>query len=186
MWTSGKSEALRHRGHCPAGDRACAVETGGGPGVGAAARGPVRRRPRYAGSKPSIARASFGESSASAASGASPTFWPRERSLPGGPITTRRGWTGSSRRRRAAAGAARQWLSDGVYNLEVRPYPEFQTATACRCRPLETAAPARRPESKFPDLERATLSNGLKVVLARRPVHSPGAIRSAAGRRLCR
>ena len=66
------------------------------------------------------------------------------------------------------AGAARQWLSDGVYSLEVHPYPEFQAASAGadRSRLPTTGTP---PNSKFPELERATLSNGLKVVLARRP-----------------
>jgi len=64
--------------------------------------------------------------------------------------------------------SARQWLSDGVYTLEVQPYPEFQTARtgADRSKLPELGAPA---DTKFPELERATLSNGLKVVLARRP-----------------
>jgi zinc protease len=54
-----------------------------------------------------------------------------------------------------------------VYNLEVQPYPEFQVASeqADRSKLPELGAPA---ETKFPDLERATLSNGLKIVLARR------------------
>jgi zinc protease len=64
--------------------------------------------------------------------------------------------------------AARQWLTDGVYTLEVRPYPEFQTASAGADR-SKLPAPGTPPEAKFPELERATLSNGLKVVLARRP-----------------
>jgi zinc protease len=64
--------------------------------------------------------------------------------------------------------SARQWLSDGVYNLEVQPYPDYQAARdgADRSKLPEPAAPA---ESRFPELERATLSNGLKIVLARRP-----------------
>jgi zinc protease len=66
------------------------------------------------------------------------------------------------------AAAARQWLSDGVYSLEVHPYPEFQTASVKADR-SRLPAPGAPPESKFPELERATLSNGLKVVLARRP-----------------
>ncbi|HEX6433748.1 MAG TPA: insulinase family protein, partial [Gemmatimonadales bacterium] len=66
------------------------------------------------------------------------------------------------------AAAARQWLSDGVYSLEVHPYPEFQAASAAADR-SKLPAPGAPPASKFPDLERATLSNGLKVVLARRP-----------------
>jgi zinc protease len=63
--------------------------------------------------------------------------------------------------------SAKRWLSDGVYNLEVHPYPEFQAAQAGadRSRLPETGTP---PAAKFPELERATLSNGLKIVLARR------------------
>jgi zinc protease len=64
--------------------------------------------------------------------------------------------------------AARQWLGDGVYNLEVHPYPEFQTASAAADR-TKLPTPGTPPESKFPELERSTLSNGLKIVLARRP-----------------
>ena len=65
-------------------------------------------------------------------------------------------------------GSARQWLSDGVYTLEVQPYAEFQTAKsgADRSKLPEPGAP---PDTKFPVLERATLANGLKLVLARRP-----------------
>ena len=66
------------------------------------------------------------------------------------------------------SGVARQWLSDGAYNLEVHPYPEFQTASAGADR-SKLPVPGAPAEAKFPDLERATLSNGLKVVLARRP-----------------
>ncbi len=63
--------------------------------------------------------------------------------------------------------SARQWLSDGVYSLEVQPYAEFQTAKAGadRSKLPDLGAP---PDTKFPALERATLSNGLKIVLARR------------------
>jgi zinc protease len=64
--------------------------------------------------------------------------------------------------------SARQWLSDGVYSLEVQPYPEFQTARAGADR-SKLPEPGTPPETKFPELERATLSNGLKIVLARRP-----------------
>jgi zinc protease len=65
------------------------------------------------------------------------------------------------------ARSARQWLSDGVYNLEVHPYPEFRVAKAAadRTKLPEAGAP---PDTKFPTLERATLSNGLKIVLAQR------------------
>jgi zinc protease len=63
--------------------------------------------------------------------------------------------------------SARQWLRDGVYTLEVHPYPEFKTAstTADRSKLPSSGKPV---DTDFPQLERATLSNGLKIVLARR------------------
>ena len=63
--------------------------------------------------------------------------------------------------------AARRWLSDGVYILEVHPFPSYKTSTvsADRSKLPPTGAP---PELKLPKLERATLSNGLKVVVAER------------------
>jgi zinc protease len=63
--------------------------------------------------------------------------------------------------------AARRWLSDGVYTLEVHPYPSYKTATESvdRSKMPQTGAP---PELKLPKLERATLSNGLQVILAQR------------------
>jgi zinc protease len=63
--------------------------------------------------------------------------------------------------------AAREWLSDGVYVLEVHPFPQLQVAGA----PVERS---RLPEvtvtetPKFPPIQTATLSNGLKVYLAER------------------
>jgi len=63
--------------------------------------------------------------------------------------------------------AANRWLSDGVYILEVHPFPDYKTAAtgADRSKPPVPGAP---PELKLPKLQRATLSNGLKVVLAER------------------
>ena len=63
--------------------------------------------------------------------------------------------------------AAVRWLSDGDYTLEVRPFPEYRAAAtgADRTKPPATGA---APETRFPELQRATLSNGLKVVLAER------------------
>jgi zinc protease len=62
---------------------------------------------------------------------------------------------------------AKAWLSDGVYILEVHPFPEYttETSTVDRSRLPE---PGEAPEVKFPDLQRATLSNGLKIILAER------------------
>jgi zinc protease len=63
--------------------------------------------------------------------------------------------------------SAKTWLSDGVYNLEVHPYPQHQAARAGADR-SKLPEPGAPPDTKFPELERATLSNGLKIVLARR------------------
>jgi zinc protease len=61
---------------------------------------------------------------------------------------------------------AHRWLSDGVYTLEVLPYGDYQVAAAGvdRSKLPGTGTP---PDAKFPQFERATLSNGLEIVLAR-------------------
>lgn len=62
---------------------------------------------------------------------------------------------------------AEAWLSDGVYVLEVHPFPEYAAASADVDRStLPLAGDAPVPD--FPALERATLSNGLEIVLAER------------------
>ena len=63
--------------------------------------------------------------------------------------------------------AARRWLSDGVYVLEVRPFPDYSTiaSTIDRKKLPEVAAP---PAAPLAAPERATLSNGIKVMLSRR------------------
>ncbi len=64
-------------------------------------------------------------------------------------------------------GAAQRWLSDGVYNLEVHPFPEYKTLATDADR-SELPDAGEPPAARFPDLQRATLSNGLKVILAER------------------
>jgi zinc protease len=63
--------------------------------------------------------------------------------------------------------AANRWLSDGVFILEVQPFPPFKAAAtgADRSKAPDTGTP---PQLKLPKLQRATLSNGLKVILAER------------------
>ena len=63
--------------------------------------------------------------------------------------------------------AAQRWLSDGVYVLEVHPFPGFETvaSTVDRKKLPDVGAP---PAAAFDAGERATLSNGMKVVLSRR------------------
>ena len=62
---------------------------------------------------------------------------------------------------------ANEWLSDGVYILEVHPYPELKAIPSDVDRSkLPERGPA--PEIKFPDLQKAQLKNGLKIILAER------------------
>jgi zinc protease len=65
------------------------------------------------------------------------------------------------------AGAARRWLGDGVFVLNVVPTPDYKTvaAGADRSKAPATGTP---PSLKLPPPTRATLSNGLKVVLVER------------------
>ena len=62
---------------------------------------------------------------------------------------------------------ARKWLEDGVFVLEVTPFPKYKTqpSDVDRSKMPEAGTP---PKPDFPDLQRATLSNGLKIVLAER------------------
>ncbi|MES2321931.1 MAG: pitrilysin family protein [Pseudomonadota bacterium] len=63
--------------------------------------------------------------------------------------------------------AMAQWLSDGDFVLEVKPFPEKLSTTAKLDRKAEPAQ--GKPESlKLPPMQTMTLSNGLKVVLAER------------------
>ena len=60
-----------------------------------------------------------------------------------------------------------KWLSDGVYILNILPFPQYATTAsdADRSKLPGTGTP---PEVNFPKLQRAELSNGLKVILANR------------------
>ncbi|MCB9219143.1 MAG: insulinase family protein [Ignavibacteriales bacterium] len=61
--------------------------------------------------------------------------------------------------------AAVKWLSDGVNILEIHPFPQYteKPVGADRSKLPETGTP---PVAKFPELQEATLSNGLKIMLA--------------------
>lgn len=62
---------------------------------------------------------------------------------------------------------AQKWLSDGLFVLEVHPFPKLEAKGQGVDR---SALPAvgELPEPAFPELQTATLANGLKVVLAER------------------
>ena len=63
--------------------------------------------------------------------------------------------------------AAKEWLSDGDYILEVHPYPATYKTSAKLDRSKEPA-PGGPMALRLPPLERATLANGLKIALAER------------------
>ena len=65
--------------------------------------------------------------------------------------------------------AAARWLARGDYTLEVQPQPSYRASDSS---PIDRAAGVPQthefPDVAFPALERATLGNGLPVVLASR------------------
>jgi zinc protease len=63
--------------------------------------------------------------------------------------------------------AGNRWLTDGKFILEVLPYPDYTTTASSvdRSKLPETGAP---PEAKFPDFQETSLSNGLKIIIAKR------------------
>ncbi|MBY6210960.1 insulinase family protein [Microbulbifer agarilyticus] len=63
--------------------------------------------------------------------------------------------------------AAVRWLASGDYNLEVHPFPEFETAATGADR---SGLPdlGDFPSVPFPELQTFEMDNGLKVVLAER------------------
>ncbi len=63
--------------------------------------------------------------------------------------------------------AAGRWLADGVFVLEVVPFPEYKTVTSAVDR-SKIPDPGSVGDLKLPKLERATLANGMKIVLAER------------------
>ncbi|MFN5011632.1 MAG: M16 family metallopeptidase [Gammaproteobacteria bacterium] len=65
---------------------------------------------------------------------------------------------------------ARRWLGQGDYTLTVLPFGALRKApTSAVDRSLGVPKVAAVPDLSFPALERFTLSNGVPVVLARRP-----------------
>ena len=63
---------------------------------------------------------------------------------------------------------ANKWLTDGLYVLEVVPFTEAKPTTSDADR---TTVPAldTPPTPTFPKFQKATLSNGVNVILAQRP-----------------
>jgi zinc protease len=62
---------------------------------------------------------------------------------------------------------ARKWLNTDVYILEVHPFPKYETAESTIDRSNLPKSGAD-PEVKFPAFQRASLTNGLKIIVAER------------------
>jgi zinc protease len=79
---------------------------------------------------------------------------------------TRLGWVGSATPA-DVQGAAKRWLSDGVFIVNVVPVPEYKTAvsTVDRSKRPDTGTP---PSLSLPEPQRAKLSNGLQIVVVER------------------
>lgn len=64
--------------------------------------------------------------------------------------------------------AMNDWLSDGDFVLQIDPFPTGLAATATTLDRSREPATGKAMSLKLPPMQRATLSNGLKVVLAER------------------
>ncbi|MEQ1588108.1 MAG: pitrilysin family protein [Cyclobacteriaceae bacterium] len=62
---------------------------------------------------------------------------------------------------------ARKWLSSGKHTIICTPFPNYQ-ASGTETDRSKLPALAAQPASSFPDIQRATLKNGMKIVLAQR------------------
>ena len=79
-------------------------------------------------------------------------------------VTRQRIATATAENLRAAAA---RWLSDGDFVIEVHPYPTYEVVASGADRSKLPAA-GTPPDARFPAIARATLPNGLKIVLAER------------------
>ncbi len=64
--------------------------------------------------------------------------------------------------------AANRWLSEGEFVLEVHPFADYKIAESTVDRSAGVPEVTEFPEGRFPARETATLSNGMKVILANR------------------
>lgn len=62
---------------------------------------------------------------------------------------------------------ANKWLDDGMYHLEIRPYPNLQ-AQESKVDRSGIPEPGEPPVAEFDEFERAELDNGMSVIFARR------------------
>ncbi len=69
--------------------------------------------------------------------------------------------------RTAVRDTSRAWLADGAFVLAVEPFPEYRATTNGMDR-ATVPFPALNPQPRLPTFQRATLANGLSVLLAER------------------
>jgi zinc protease len=65
--------------------------------------------------------------------------------------------------------SAHRWLSAGRYQLDVLPFPDYTTTASQVDRSKGLPAVGPLPDLSFPAVQRASLKNGMQVVLAERP-----------------
>ncbi len=70
--------------------------------------------------------------------------------------------------------AAKDWLSSGKHTLVCYPFPEYQVSSTDADR-SKLPAMGEVTAASFPDLQKATLKNGMEVILARRE-HVPAVV----------
>jgi zinc protease len=79
---------------------------------------------------------------------------------------TRLGWVSNSTPA-DVQGAAKRWMSDGVFVLNVEPAGEYKTVASTVDR-SKVPTPGEPPSLKLPGITRAKLSNGLEVAVVER------------------
>lgn len=72
--------------------------------------------------------------------------------------------------------AGKKWLSDGSFTLVCTPFPEY-SVTGTDVDRSKVPDVDKRVNAQFPEIQRATLKNGMKVVLTRR-TESPTVVAS--------
>ncbi len=64
---------------------------------------------------------------------------------------------------------AAEWLADGVYNLEIHSFPEYSNNSTDSTLRKNMPTVGESPMAKFPAMQKGALSNGLKIILVKRP-----------------
>ncbi len=63
---------------------------------------------------------------------------------------------------------ANSWMTDGAYHLTVRPFDKFEPSVSSVDRSKGLPIVGDLPKVRFPEIQRATLKNGINIILAER------------------